>query len=577
MMADSSPSSPPTPLGALLRRNLLGSALIFFILELWRPLFFLTDDNLDGGYPFFMELGHHLLHGQSPFISDHLFGGHYDMLRDPTFFVWHPLYFLVSLLAGTPFHLAIIDVDAFVLFMAATAGFVCLADYLRRDGAVEISDGWLTFFTLSFVYSMIAVTTAASWLNFATNQSALPWLALGLLQRKALPSMLIIALSSVHEILGGHLAPTISTSLFFSVFAVGLTIQRKSLQPALCWGIGTLAAIVIVLPLLVPALTGFSESLRARGVSTDDMQAYNIPALSLPVSLLFGAALWWKQLFLAHPPPPPTGTYILALGSSAAMWCMLPALAGRGPWRPFERLVLGMIVIVGFLVCRPRFVIDVMSHLPILKSMRWPFRELLQFQFFVHLFLLLRRPGFTAPTRRRLALFGTFIYVVPAFTYSLPPTFNSMNWDRRLVLSGQDQVYWARVRPFLKPTDRVAVLIPRPLFDSDRFDEPYSLLGTYNYACIEGIINTSGYSATTPLQQLYTRVGYYPFGADLPQQRADLLREHPGVKFITLESLQPVKITLSSGAGPTIDLTPFIPHQLDPKPHSVRKPGDPPQ
>jgi hypothetical protein len=568
------PQPTPTPLGVLLRRNLLYAALVFLLLELWRPFFFLTDDNLDGGYPFWMELGQHLLHGRSPFISDHLFGGGYDMLRDSTFFVWHPLYFLVALLAGTPLHLGIIDLDAFLLFMLTTTGFVCLADHLRREEGVQLGDGWLTFFTLSFVYSMIALATAASWLNFACNQSALPWLALGILQRKALRGFLIVALFSVHEILGGHLAPLVSTTVFFSVFAAALSLQRRSWRPALCWGAGTLAAIILVLPLLVPAMVGFSESLRARGVPMDDMQAYNVPAGSFPVAIFLGMALWWThpfnaELLNAH------ATYILALGSCAAIWCIIPALAGRGGWRPLELLVLGMIVLTGFFVCRPTFVIRLMTHLPVLKSMRWPFRELLQFQFFVHFFLLLRRPGYAPLTRWRIAFFSTAIYVLPAFTYCLPPTFNSMNWDRRLVLSGKYRDYWAHVRPLLKPDDRVAVLIARPLFDSDRFDVPYSLLGTYNYACLDGIINTSGYSSTTPLGQLYTRVGYYPFGAYIPEQRPDLLRDLPKVKFITLESLHPLRITLSSATGPTVDLTPFVPRELDPKAHSVRKPGDP--
>jgi hypothetical protein len=552
-----------TRLGVLLRRNLLYAALVFLALELWRPCFFLTDDNLDGGYPFLMELGHNLLHGQSPFISHHLFGGHYDMLRDATFFAWHPLYLLVSLLAGTPFHLFVIDAAAFLLFMLTTAGFVCLADYLRREEGVQITDGWLTFFTLSFVYSMIAVTTAASWLNFACNQSVLPWLALGILHRKWRASFFIIALFSLHQVLGGHLAPTVSTSLFFSVFALGVAVQRRSIQPLVCWGAGSLVAIIIALPLLIPAMEGFSESLRARGVPMDDMQAYNIPFGRFFPAIFAGMAMWWTnpglpELRHAHE------TYILAVGSSAAIWCIIPALAGR-PWRPLHWLCLGMIVLTAFLVCRPTWVIRLMTHIPVLRSMRWPFRELLQFQLFVHLFLLLRPTGYTPLTRWRIAAFSTAIFVLPAVTYNLPPTFNSMSWDRRLVLSGKDQVYWAHVRTFLKPGDRVAVLISRKLFDSDRFDEPYSLLGTYNYACIAGIINTSGYSSTTPLAQLYTRVGYYPFGAYIPEQRHDLLRDHPDVKFITLESLKPLKITLSSGTGPTIDLTPFVPQELNPK------------
>ena len=552
-----------TPLGVLLRRNLLYAALIFLVLEIWRPFFFLTDDNLDGGYPFWMELGHHLLNGQSPFVSDHLFGGSYNMLRDSTFFTWHPLYFLVALLAGTPLHLGMVDLDAFALFMLTTAGFVCLADYLRREEGVRIGDGWLTFFTLSFVYSMVALATAASWLNFACNQSALPWLALGILQRRAQRGFLLIALFSMHELLGGHLAPAVSTILFFSVFAAGVSWQRRSWQPALCWGLGTAVAMVLVLPLLVPAMEGFSQSLRARGVPMDDMQAYNIPASAFPVAIFLGMALWWThpfspELLNAH------ATYILALGSCAAIWCIIPALAGRG-WRPLEKLVLGLIVLIGFLVCRPTWVIQLMTHVPVLKSMRWPFRELLQFQFFIHLFLLLRPPGYAPLTRWRIAFFSAAIYVLPTFTYILPPTFNSMNWDRRLILSGKYRNYWAHVHPLLKADDRVAVLIPRPLFDSDRFDIPYSLLGTYNYACIDGIINTSGYSSTTPLAQLYTRVGYYPFGAYIPEQRGDLLRDHPDLKFITLESLHPLRITLSSGGGPVIDLTPFVPRELDPK------------
>jgi hypothetical protein len=547
-------------LGALLRHNLLASALVFLVLELWRPCFFLTDDNLDGGYPFFMELGRHLLHGQSPFISDHLFGGHYDMLHDATFFVWHPLNFLVALLAGTPFHTLVIDVDAFVLFMLSTAGFVCLADHLRREEGVQISDGWLTFFTLSFVYSMIALATAASWLNFAYNQSALPWLALGLLQRTWWRGFGLIAVFSLHQILGGHLEPTISTSLFFSVFALGLSFLRHSPRPLLSWAAGNFVAGILSLPLFLPALTGFFTSLRARGVPMDDMQAYNIPALDLPMSLLAGVALW-----LMHPGMVPAHTtYTLALGSSAAIWCLIPALAGRS-WRQLDLLCLGMIAVTAFMVSRPTWVILLMTHVPVLRSMRWPFRELLQLQFFIHFFLLLRQPGYSPRARWRIALFSVAIFVLPLFLNPLPPTFNSMNWDRRLILSGKVNAYWAQVRPLLKPDDRVAVLISRKLYDQERFEVPYSLLGTYNHACIGGIINTSGYSLTAPVSQLYTGIGYYPFGAYIPEQRDALLHDHPGLKFITLESLKPLKITLSSATGPTIDLTPFVPRELDPR------------
>ena len=138
-----------------------------------------------------------------------------------------------------------------------------------------------------------------------------------------------------------------------------------------------------------------------------------------------------------------------------------------------------------------------------------------------------------------------------------------MTWDRELILGNGFDQYWAQVRPLLKPTDRIAVLIPFNLYTDDRFEEPYSLLGSYNYTALAGTINAWGYSPAPPLDQVYTRTyAFYPFGAYRPEQKAALMAEKPDLKFITLESLHPLKITLSSRDGPTIDLTPFIPPRV---------------
>ena len=95
--------SQKTP-GALLAQTLLFTVLIFLGLQ-WRlPHFSMTDDNLREHYTLFYEAGIHLLHGESPFYSVAIFGGHYDLLRDGQFFLWHPFYLLTSLLAGTPLH-----------------------------------------------------------------------------------------------------------------------------------------------------------------------------------------------------------------------------------------------------------------------------------------------------------------------------------------------------------------------------------------------------------------------------------------------------------------------------------------
>ena len=224
----------------LLRHNLFATALIFFALQVWRPYFFLTDDNFDGGFPFLTEVGRHLLAGRSPYFSDYLFGGHYDLLRDPSFFAWHPVYLLASLLEATPLHFAIIDAAAFAFLLLGAAGFVNLAWQLRREFALRVSDGWIMFYTLSFSYSMIALTTGASWVNFLGAQSALPWLAFGILQRSWRWSLGLIVLFSAHLILGSHPEPAISDCLFLSLFAGGIAWPQtvamlcRNLHPLPC-------------------------------------------------------------------------------------------------------------------------------------------------------------------------------------------------------------------------------------------------------------------------------------------------------------------------------------------------------
>ena len=221
-----------------------------------------------------------------------------------------------------------------------------------------------------------------------------------------------------------------------------------------------------------------------------------------------------------------------------------------------------MLIFGAVLICRPLWITEIMVHLPLFRSMRWPFREFLQFQFFLHLFLLVRPPGLTLPVRRGLALWGTVVMVLPMLFYPLPPTFNSMNWDRELLFTGGFDRYWDQVRPLLKPTDRIAVFIPLDIYEDDRFEEPYSLLGTYNYAVLAGVTNAWGYSPKPFPAIRFTPkpTPFIPLGRiSRAGTKAALLAERPDLKFISLESLRPLKIILSSRDGPTIDLTPFVP------------------
>jgi hypothetical protein len=350
------------------------------------------------------------------------------------------------------------------------------------------------------------------------------------------------------------------------LFALGLCVARRTALPLLNWLSGYLVAVVLILPLLLPMVDGFNHSMRAGGVTLEDMQQNNIPAQDFLSSVFLGTAIW-----IFHPHQHPYVTYTLALGASAAAWCLLPALMSRAPWRGTTVVTLLMLMFGAVLITRPLLLTEIMARLPLLKSMRWPFREFVQFQFFLHLYFVVRPPGLNRTARRLSAAFGTTVFLIPLLLYPFPPTLNTMTWDRELIISGRYQEYWAQVRPLLKPGDRIAVVIPLNLYEDDRFEEPYCLLGTYNYAVLDDIINAWGYSPTAPRDQLYTkRYAVYPFGAYHPAQKAALMVERPDLKFITLESLRPLRITLSSRDGPTVDLTPFVPQRLSKEPPHER-------
>jgi hypothetical protein len=545
----------PRPLRRLLLANLAAATVIFALLEIWRPLFFLTDDNFDGGFPLLTGIGRRLVRGESPFTTDYLFGGHYNLLRDCTSFCWHPIYLLAALLADTPARFFIIDAIALCFLLLAAAGFVCLAHFLRQELKLPLGDARLTLCALSFTYSMLVLCTGSSWVDFLANHSALPWLALGILQTDWRRGLGLTTLFSLHHLLGGHLAGTVSDTLFLTLFAIGVSFQRRRALPLLCWIGGYALAALILSPLLIPAAEGFAASGRSAGLSAAAMSQFSMPAALLPLSYLFGVFGSFLGISFGFGFCPPW--YAAAFASCAAAWVIVPAVASRARWRGLEMLCLGLVGVAALMVIRPVWVSEIMLHLPVLRSMRWPFREILQLQFFLHLFLILRPLGGPLLFQRITIITGIFIFVCPLFFLSAP-SFNPMEVDRQLLLSGASERYWEKVKGLLAPGE-VIVPVMNPNFTmAERYVAPYSLIGAYDHPIVFEVTSATGYSLTVPGDQLYLKAhpAFYS-GIYLPDQEADILKERPNVRFVTLESIEPMRITLSSPGGP-IDLTPFL-------------------
>jgi len=260
------------------------------------------------------------------------------------------------------------------------------------------------------------------------------------------------------------------------------------------------------------------------------------------------------------------GIYIFSLGACAASWCFIPAIFSKAKWSFLERLTLSLTALAVLLVCRPIVISEFLQHVPILKSMRWPFREMVQVQFFFHFFILLRPVTCLPRVRFLTAVSSSAAFTLGMLLYPCTPTFNDMPLDRQIILSGKLEPYWAQVRTFFKPGDKFVILIPRAPTQTDSMYVPFSLIGAYDYPMIARVVCGSAYSQTVPKDQYYVRTVplLSPWGAYSINARDALLREHPDLKFITVESIEPLKVTLSSRDGPTIDLIPYFPKGIGP-------------
>ena len=552
-------SSPLLRFSPLLGWTLLAATILFLILEVWRPCYFLTDDNLSVGLPFLTEMGRHLKNGQSPFFSDYLFGGHYDLLRDANYFSWSPVNFAVSLLADTPGRFLMCELIAFLNIMLAASGFILLAASLREELQLKVPDARLVFYTLSFVYSTFILTTGASWVNFLSNQAVLPWLVLGLWQTTWRRALGLLVLFSLHQALSGQSAGTISNGLILTLFAIVICFYRRSFRPLETWIVANLITLIVIAPIIYPALEGFFHSRRGAGLPLDLLNRFAMPAAMFPVSFLFGnffemaaylAGLPVVDMFLF--PRMPT------LLACAAAWCIFPALFNRRRWTLLEGSCVGLICLLVILVIRPLGITELMSHVPLLKSMRWPFREILQLLFFFHLFLVLRPAVGSASFQNRIACASLTLFLMPLF-FNRPLTLNPLLPDRAAIFSGQAHRFWAQVKPLLKPGDEIATVIDPDLWYQSIEKPPYSLIGTADFPAYFRVPCISGYSQTAPVDQLAVRIKpFYWFGAYDPSQVPIITKDHPRLRIITVESTKPLRMNLSNPAGSSIDLTPYL-------------------
>ena len=549
------------------RISALWTLFILCLLQLWRPYFFLTDDNLTGWLPIQVHAARRLWSGRSPFINDYLFGGHYDLLHDTSALnLWNPFNLASSFLVKTGGYFALVDLFCSFNLLLCAVAFALLLCRLRQAPqaqAPDLSDNRIVFLTLSFTFSTYTLLVAPSWANFSANQAALPILGLGLLEPRRARGIPLIAFGLGHALLAGHLHPFLFTLLFFTVFVAGLSCTQRSWEPLLRWLCGGLAAALLAAPLLIPAVSGFAGTARSQPLTIRQMAGTAVP---LPVfvtsffvgsfSILTGVPYYVGNNHQGH---------AFGIASCAASFVFWHGLKARRKPSGWEWVLLLLTLLAILFVVRPAWLSLALSRLPLFSSLRWPFREILLFQFFIHLWMA-SRPVTLSPRACRLtAVVGVMAFLMSILPFG-PPTLSSMKLDQQLVLSGQAQDYWDRVKASLGPADRVVGAAPVELLTHNLLTFPFVLLGGFNYPALYEVPSISGYWITgfkgNPAlgERPHHRSGIFS-----PEAAERLKAKDPHLKVLTLVSLRPMKIELSDAHDRTpVELPPLVQQAVAP-------------
>jgi hypothetical protein len=183
------------------------------------------------------------------------------------------------------------------------------------------------------------------------------------------------------------------------------------------------------------------------------------------------------------------------------------------------------------LIARPDWLQQIMSHLPLVRSLRWPFREIADLLFFIHLLALLNLGSLRDRKTLSPLIVGVALFAI--LFLGAPPTFNPMRIDRSLILSGRTAAYWNQMCKRLGEHPRIIVAAhPQLTFGPQMALAPFSLMGAYNYGAMFGFINVSGYSVTQA-DTIGQTIRPFHFGGIYWYPHAEALwRNSPGTTLI---------------------------------------------
>jgi hypothetical protein len=486
---------------SLSRRPLAQTLLLTFVsalaLQVWRPFYHLTDDSLSAWLPLVVEFYGKLWSGRWPFVTDALFGGGYSWLRDPMVFsLVSPFLLICSPLALTPFYFLLPDVVGTLILLSTSGAFCASALFLRKRLELEINDAWIVFLSLSYTFTVYALVVNASWIMFINVHAAYPVVFAALFTRSIWRGSGIIGAAVVFALLGAHPHPFCYLLIFGGLFAVGVSWARRTWQPIATFAAGSAFGLLALLPLVWPVLQGFTTSWRGGVMGVDFVRAFNIPFGRLVSSWIGGPAdllLHGPQVMHFAQP-----IYVAALAWSLVNLPLLLLFLQRRRFPRIEIVFVVCIALCVLLIARPVWLAQWLAHVPLLRSLRWPFREIAALHACTHLLAVLCFTPRFRPAMRIGAVASAAIALVLVFQRA--PSFNELAMDRELIISGEAADFQRVLKRIYGEKSRVIISAPHELVmgEAGRNPLPFAALGSHNYAPLFGIVNIAGYSSTIP-------------------------------------------------------------------------------
>ena len=488
------------------------------LLQLWRPFFFLTCDTLSATLPVSTEAYRRIWEGHSPFFNPYLFGG-FNLLSDLGHFtLWSPLALPFSFLARTRYYYFLPDIVGSLSLVVIAGAFCWSALRLRRTLDLQIPTAVIAALSLSYAFNPYNFIVGASWIGFLNAQAAYPLILAGAFERDWRRAGAIQTGALLYAIFGGHMHLFTVLLVFASLTILLAAWVRRSARPVLVWIGAGLLTLLLILPLLWPSLLGFSQTTRSAGLGVDEASNNNVPLAALALSFVTGPVC--HELVGGIRIDQSDPVYNLAIAFALVNLPLVGLIAWKRRWNALETGLLALGLIAAVCIARPLWLAEVLARLPLLKSLRWPFREIAVLNFFAHaLFLICFAPlslGSRAASRTMLACATAGTVVFALVFLCAAPTFWLFEPDRRLIISGEADRYWNK----LKETHGLQPGFPRFVIQSQpqvlmpaRPAVPFVLLGAFNYASLFRVRNVIGFSVTPPpnARWLETELGVKPW------------------------------------------------------------------